>query len=406
MISLRCCSVLLPLLAFLGVATAQTPTKEYIYLGGRVIAIENPPPPPAPVISSLSPNSGVVGTAVTITGSNFGASGTVTFNGTAASVSSWGATSISTTVPSGASTGNVVVTANGLSSNGMTFTVPAAETVTTPNTPFGPTSAVKNLTYTYTTGGSVSSYGNPVQYRFYWGDGSDSGWLASGTTSASHSWSTAGTRSVTVQARSAPTGVLSSTSAARSVSVVSGYANFSISSSTFYTYDGWTLSLSTNIPNAWFTLCALVPGQGQSCTPNWDKTDANGNLTPQRTGYFPPGNAGSWREWIEFPGLDVRSNDIYFTVSDYANFSIDKSNIRLSEMWTIWLETSIPNTSFTICAIFPSGSQSCTPNWAQTNSSGYWTDDGYFSAGDIGPWQEWIVFPTATSNTIYFTVSP
>src|SRR4029077_7715396 len=56
---------------------------------------------PAPSISSLSITTGAVRAAVTITGSNFGStqgSGTVSFNGPAASVSSWSATSIAVTV--------------------------------------------------------------------------------------------------------------------------------------------------------------------------------------------------------------------------------------------------------------------------------------------------------------------
>jgi hypothetical protein len=81
---------------------------------------------PAPTISSLSPTSGGVGTAVTITGTNFGAtqgSSTVTFNGTAAIATSWSATSIAVTVPIGATTGNVVVTVGGTASSGVNFTV-------------------------------------------------------------------------------------------------------------------------------------------------------------------------------------------------------------------------------------------------------------------------------------------
>ena len=87
----------------------------------------------APSISSLSPTSGAIGALVTIAGSNFGASqgsGTVKFNGTAASVTSWSAGSISTTVPSGATTGNVVVFASGVNSNGKSFTVLATPSIT------------------------------------------------------------------------------------------------------------------------------------------------------------------------------------------------------------------------------------------------------------------------------------
>lgn len=64
----------------------------------------------APTITSLSVNSGVVGTSVTISGNNFGAtqgSSTVTFNGAAASSSSWSNTQIAVTVPSSATSGNM-----------------------------------------------------------------------------------------------------------------------------------------------------------------------------------------------------------------------------------------------------------------------------------------------------------
>jgi hypothetical protein len=68
-----------------------------------------------------------VGTAVTITGTNFGSvqgSGTVTFNGiVATTITKWTATSIATKVPTGATTGNVVVHTSGVASNGIKFTV-------------------------------------------------------------------------------------------------------------------------------------------------------------------------------------------------------------------------------------------------------------------------------------------
>jgi uncharacterized protein (TIGR03437 family) len=50
----------------------------------------------------------------------------VTFNGISALVTSWSATSITATVPSGATTGSVVVTVSGVQSNGLTFTLTAA----------------------------------------------------------------------------------------------------------------------------------------------------------------------------------------------------------------------------------------------------------------------------------------
>jgi YD repeat-containing protein len=79
-----------------------------------------------PSISSLSPTSGPIGTSVTINGSSFGGTqgtSTVTFNGVAATPSSWKTTKIVAPVPVGATTGPVVVTAGGIASNGVTFTV-------------------------------------------------------------------------------------------------------------------------------------------------------------------------------------------------------------------------------------------------------------------------------------------
>ena len=90
--------------------------------------------PALPSITSLSLNSGRVGTSVTITGTNFGAtqgSNTVTFNGTAATSTAWSNTSITAPVPTGATTGNVVVTVGGAPSNGMNFTVYPGIFVTT-----------------------------------------------------------------------------------------------------------------------------------------------------------------------------------------------------------------------------------------------------------------------------------
>src|SRR5205809_566596 len=86
-----------------------------------------------PSITSLSVASGPVGTSVTITGRNFGSTqgtSTVKFNGTTASVTAWASSSITATVPSGATTGNVVVTVSNQASNGVSFTVVPAPSIT------------------------------------------------------------------------------------------------------------------------------------------------------------------------------------------------------------------------------------------------------------------------------------
>ncbi|HKV25954.1 MAG TPA: Ig-like domain-containing protein [Candidatus Acidoferrum sp.] len=99
---------------------------------------------PAPSIMSLSPASGAVGTSVTISGANLGAAqgtSTVRFNGTTATPTSWSATSIGVPVPSGATTGSVVVTVGGVASNGATFTVQTSADTTPPSVPAGLTAA-------------------------------------------------------------------------------------------------------------------------------------------------------------------------------------------------------------------------------------------------------------------------
>jgi len=80
----------------------------------------------APAINLLTPGTGPVATAVTISGVNFGqtqGTSTVSFNSVAASATSWSDKTIVAAVPLYATTGVVVVKVNGLSSNGMVFTV-------------------------------------------------------------------------------------------------------------------------------------------------------------------------------------------------------------------------------------------------------------------------------------------
>ena len=95
----------------------------------------------SPTISGLNPATGAVGTSVEITGLNFGAirgTSTVSFNQTAvAAYTSWSASSIVVEVPTGATTGNVVVTVGGVASNGVLFT--GTGTAPTPGVTVRPT---------------------------------------------------------------------------------------------------------------------------------------------------------------------------------------------------------------------------------------------------------------------------
>jgi gliding motility-associated-like protein len=115
-----------------------------------------------PTILSFSPTSGLVGTAVTITGTNFSATpvnNMVAFNGTTAVVTSSTATTIITNVPAGATTGPITVTVAGntaTSSTNFTVTVcPASPTVT-------PNQGCQNTTVALTASGGTNG-----QYRWY-----------------------------------------------------------------------------------------------------------------------------------------------------------------------------------------------------------------------------------------------
>jgi hypothetical protein len=90
---------------------------------------------PAPAIASLSPASGPVGASVTITGTNFGqtqGASIVSFSGTPANATSWSPTAVVATVPNSVTSGNVTIRVNGLTSNGVGFTVAQLALVVSP----------------------------------------------------------------------------------------------------------------------------------------------------------------------------------------------------------------------------------------------------------------------------------
>ncbi len=78
---------------------------------------------------------------------------------------------------------------------------PDSEIVSTPTSLSGPTAGATATLYTYMVGGSASNMGHSVQYLIDWGDGTDTGWLAEGITSASKSWESPNTYVVRAKAR-------------------------------------------------------------------------------------------------------------------------------------------------------------------------------------------------------------
>jgi RHS repeat-associated protein len=98
---------------------------------------------PYPVITSITPAEAPAGGTITITGSGFGAAeayspdgvsvvytGFINFNGVQSLAQSWSDTTLVTTVPSGATSGNVTVTKYDATSNAMPLGIEGAPTVT------------------------------------------------------------------------------------------------------------------------------------------------------------------------------------------------------------------------------------------------------------------------------------
>ncbi len=94
--------------------------------------IANDDPVLKPTITAIAPTSGVVGTEVTITGTNFNGTNNqneVTFNGTAANVTSATTTQLVVEVPENATSGTVSVGVNGETAVGPSFTVITANAI-------------------------------------------------------------------------------------------------------------------------------------------------------------------------------------------------------------------------------------------------------------------------------------
>jgi len=91
------------------------------------------------------------------------------------------------------------------------------EEVTTPDTPEGPSTGYTKQSLTYTTEGAVSSFGHAVEYKFDWGDGSESSW---GAATRNHEYSSKGNYTIKARARCATdTEVISSWSNGKTVQI-------------------------------------------------------------------------------------------------------------------------------------------------------------------------------------------
>ncbi|MDD8012287.1 MAG: hypothetical protein PHX05_02280 [Acidobacteriota bacterium] len=171
-------------------------------------------------LTVTSPNGGEIWTgndSRIITWSSTGAVGNVNIDCSTTNGSTWYPVAINTendgsftwTVPNAPSTSCLVrvqeVDGSPTDTSDAVFTILAysTETISAPTIPTGPAAGTIGASYPYASGGSISDLGHDVQYKFDWGDGTDSGWLAVGSATASHIWAAAGTYSVRTMARCA-----------------------------------------------------------------------------------------------------------------------------------------------------------------------------------------------------------
>jgi hypothetical protein len=259
----------------------------------------------APSITSLSITTGAVGAAVTITGTNFGStqgSGTLKFNGTAATVTSWSATSIAVTVPSGATTGNVVVFASGLNSNGSSFTVVSAPSITSLSITTGAVGAA--VTVTGTNFGSTQGSGT-VKFN--------------GTTASITTW-TATSIAVTV-----PTGATSGNVVVFANGVNSNGKSFTVVAGPNIT----SLSITSGSPGAPVT----VAGTGFGSTQGSGKVQFNGTTatitswSATSIAVTVPTAATSGNVVVFASGAN--SNGVNFTVVTLSSITVTLPNLSL-----------------------------------------------------------------------------
>jgi RHS repeat-associated protein len=215
-----------------------------------------------PVITSLSPPSGAAGGTVTLNGSGFGASqgsSSVAFTGSLANIDSWSDSAVQVTIPQWGTTGPVTLTMNGVTSNGVEFTVEGPPAISTAS----PTTGIAGALVTI----NGSGFGSTE---------SSSGVAFNGMAAAINSWSD--TEIVAVVPPFATTGPISVTVAGDTAQgpnftfVTVATLTNSLGNQTTYT--------STMISGVWVMISSQGPGCSSCSIRNnvQDTYDANGNL--------------------------------------------------------------------------------------------------------------------------------
>jgi hypothetical protein len=239
--------------------------------------------------------------------------------GTASASHNWSAGSYSVAARARSATNNSITSSL---SGALTVSVNAVEAVTTPSTPSGVANGMPGTLYSYTTGGAVDNFGNPVQYLFTWGDGTSSGWLPTGTASASHSWS-AGSYSVTAQARSATnTSVISPQSGALAVNITAAGVPLlsALTSNAVPTGSGCTAPPSVNtfattdsLAEVWFLVAGAHAGDQPAA--NWYAPNGSLYTTSTWSPVSSPSGENCFWSWISIAGASAATDPGTWTVT-------------------------------------------------------------------------------------------
>ena len=123
-------------------------------------------------ISGITPTIGSVGTSVVISGTGFGAtqgSSVVTFDGVAATPTSWSDSSIAVPVPAGAETGNVAVQTNGMSAVGPVFALtPSIASLSPSSGPIGTIVTIAGANFGAIQSNSTVAFGSTIGSPTQW----------------------------------------------------------------------------------------------------------------------------------------------------------------------------------------------------------------------------------------------
>ena len=244
-------------------------------------------PAATPVISSFSPASGPVGTVVTVSGTGFTGATSAQINGGATiAVSNVTSTSLTFTVPTGATSGMIRVanaTNSDTSDGSFTVTVPAA---TPAVTSFSPTSGAVGTVVTVTGtgftgatsasigGGSAVAVGNvtSTSLTFTVPTGATSGTIR--VANATNSGTSTGSFTVTVPPVVPPGGALGETAASRLLTQGTfGPTLNTINSAASQTYDQWFTAQLAATPSL---ISPSVPNDNAAWLPVWWNNVING----------------------------------------------------------------------------------------------------------------------------------